>query len=435
MRLILRTAPGVDDVTSWGGQERQYQVRVDPLKLIKHQLGFKEVIAALQANNGQVGGNFIDVGREQFLVRGLGLVKNAQDIGRIVLKSEDGTPVYVRDVADVVEGGAPRFGAVTRDGKEVVMGMALSRIGENAKSVVDAVKAKLDTAKAALPDGVVIEAGLRAHRSRQQGGRHRGARARRRLAARRARAVPVPRRIAFGARRHRRVAAGDADRLHRHAVRGAFGEPHVARGPRHRHRHDGRRRRRRGRERVPHHGRAQGARRTRRPDRRRARGAREVANPVAFAIGIIIVVFLPLFSLEGLEGKLFKPMALNISFAMGGSLLLALTLIPVLAALILKPKEEKDTRLVAWLKRGYAPVLAWALARKRTLGIAGGALLASLALFPFLGKEFMPQLQEGSIMWRVTSIPSTSLDESIDVSKRIAEAFKQFPEVDTTLSR
>jgi cobalt-zinc-cadmium resistance protein CzcA len=163
--------------------------------------------------------------------------------------------------------------------------------------------------------------------------------------------------------------------------------------------------------------------------------AREVANPIAFAILIIIVVFLPLFSLEGLEGKLFKPMALNISFAMGGSLLLALTLIPVLAALILKPKEERDTRLVAWLKRRYRPILDWALTRKRaTLAIAGGALALSLALFPFLGKEFMPQLQEGSIMWRVTSIPSTSLDESIEVSKKIATAFKQFPEVETTLA-
>ena len=116
IRLILRTAPGVDDVTSWGGQEKQYQVRVNPMKLIAHQLGFKEVIEALQANNAQVGGNFIDVGREQYLVRGLGLIRNAKDLGNIVLKTDDGTPVYVRDVATIVEAGAPRTGAVTRDG-------------------------------------------------------------------------------------------------------------------------------------------------------------------------------------------------------------------------------------------------------------------------------------------------------------------------------
>src|SRR5690606_19101056 len=150
---------------------------------------------------------------------------------------------------------------------------------------------------------------------------------------------------------------------------------------------------------------------------------------------IIIVVFLPLFSLEGLEGKLFKPMAFNIAFAMAGSLLLSLTLIPVLAAMILKPGEERDTRLVAWLKRRYRPMLDAALGHKRAVVVgAVAALIGSLALFPLLGKEFMPQLQEGSIMWSVTGIPSTSLDESIRTSKTIADAFKKFPEVETTLA-
>jgi cobalt-zinc-cadmium resistance protein CzcA len=144
--------------------------------------------------------------------------------------------------------------------------------------------------------------------------------------------------------------------------------------------------------------------------------AREVINPIAFAILIIIVVFLPLFSLTGLEGKLFKPMALTITFAMVGSLLLSLTLVPVLAALILKPKEEKDTFLVRWAKKLYLPLLDWALDRKKKVIGAGGRTAGrSLALFPFLGKEFMPTLQEGAIMFRVTGIPSTSLDESMRV--------------------
>jgi len=164
--------------------------------------------------------------------------------------------------------------------------------------------------------------------------------------------------------------------------------------------------------------------------------AREVANPIAFAIGIIIVVFLPLFSLQGLEGKMFKPMAFNISFAMAGSLILALTLIPVLAALVLKPKEEKDTRLVAFIKRHYTTILAWSLARRRqVVVVAMAALVGSLALFPFLGKEFMPNLREGAVMWRIISIPSASLDESIDISRQVAALVKQkFPEVETTLA-
>ncbi|HEC11990.1 MAG TPA: efflux RND transporter permease subunit, partial [Acidiferrobacteraceae bacterium] len=163
--------------------------------------------------------------------------------------------------------------------------------------------------------------------------------------------------------------------------------------------------------------------------------AREVANPITFAIIIIIVVFMPLFSLQGLEGKLFKPMAFNISFAMAGSLLLTLTIIPVLASLILKPKEERDTLLVRWIKRGYLPMLAWSLANKKIVMITAVALLAgSLALYPLLGKEFMPTLQEGSIMWRVSLIPSTSLETSIEISKKIETTLAEFPEVKTTIA-
>ncbi len=436
IRLILRTAPGVDDVTSWGGQEKQFQVRIDPLKLIAHRLGFKDVIAALQANNAQVGGSFVDVGREQYLVRGLGLLQNRSDIGSIVLKNEDGTPVYLRDVAEIAAAGAPRTGAITRDGKEVVLGQALARIGENAKSVVDAVKAKLDTVRQALPPGVAVKpvyertelvnaAVGTAVRALVEGsvlvalvlflflGELRSA-----LVV--VVALPLAMLIAFicmdqaGLSANLMSLAGLAIGIGMMVdgavvmVENAF--------------------------RLMAERKAQGL-----PVDRSAAvlaAAREVANPVAFAILIIIVVFLPLFSLQGLEGKMFKPMAFNISFAMAGSLLLALTLIPVLAALLLKPKEEKDTRLVAFLKRRYAALLAWSLAhRRRVLGMALAALVGSLALFPWLGKEFMPNLKEGAIMWRITSIPSASLDESIAISNRVSALIRaKFPEVDTTLA-
>ena len=436
VRLILRTAPGVDDVSSWGGQEKQFQVRIDPMRLIAHGLGFKDVMQALDANNAQVGGNVVDVGREQYLVRGLGLVRNAADIGNIVLKSSDGTPVYIRDVAHVVEAGAPRTGAVTRDGREVVMGQALARIDENARSVVEAVKAKLETVKKALPAGVLVKpvyertdlvdaAVGTAVRALVEGsllvalvlflflGELRSA-----LIV--VVTLPLAMLMAFigmgwaGLSANLMSLAGlaigigmmvdgavvmveNAFRLM--AERKAAGEP---------------------------------------VDRAAAvlAAAREVAQPVAFAILIIIVVFLPLFSLQGLEGKMFKPMAFNIAFAMAGSLLLSLTLVPVLAALVLKPKEEKDARVVALLKRGYGRALAWSLGRRRVVvGIAVAALLGSMTLFPFLGKEFMPNLREGAIMWRITSIPSASLDESIALSRRVAERIQaKFPEVETTLA-
>ncbi len=435
LRLILRTAPGVDDVTSWGGGEREYQVRIDPQRLYARGLSFADVINALPANNGQVGGNVLDVGREQYLVRGLGLLKSAEDIGGIVLKAEDGVPVYVRDIGRVIESPAPRFGAVTRDGEEVVLGMALSRIGENAKDVVEAVKTKLDTVRNALPEGMIVKpiyertdlvnkAVGTATRALIEGsilvaiilflflGELRSA-----LVV--IVTLPLAMLIAFigmgqfGLSANLMSLAGLAIGIGMMVdgsvvmVENAF--------------------------RIMAERKANGET----VDRTSAvlAAAKEVANPVSFAILIIIVVFLPLFSLEGLEGKLFKPMAFNIAFAMGGSLLLSLTLIPVLASMILKPKEEKDTWLVARLKRGYQPMLQAALGRKRIVVISAiVALIGSLALFPFLGKEFMPQLQEGSIMWRVTGIPSTSLDESIRTSKSIADAFNKFPEVETTLA-
>jgi len=435
VRLILRTAPGVDDVMSWGGQERQFQVVIDPLNLIKYDLSFTEVMNVIEVNNRQVGGQYINVGAEQYLVRGLGLVANEADIGAMVVKVEDGTPVYLRDLAEITQAGALRFGAVTRDGKEVVLGMALSRLGENAAAVVESVKEKVAILDDSLPEGVVLKpvydrtdlvdkAVGTAVRALVEGsilvaivlflflGEIRSA-----IVV--ITALPLAMLIAFifmgqaGLSANLMSLAGLAVGIGMMVdgavvmVENAFrimserlesGKP---------------------------------------VDRTNAvlTAAREVANPIAFAIIIIIVVFLPLFALEGLEGKLFKPMAFNISFAMAGSLLLTLTLIPVLAALILKPKPERDTWLVRVIKGRYLPLLAWSLDNKKVVvGSAIGLLVASLALFPFLGKEFMPQLQEGSIMWRVTSIPSASLDQSIAISKDIENALSKFPEVKTTVA-
>ena len=435
VRLMLRTAAGVDDVMSWGGQERQYQVIIDPLSLIKFELSFKDIMEVIEANNRQVGGQYINQGSEQYLVRGLGLVENEADIGTMVIKVEDGVPVYLRDVAEIEQGPALRFGAVTRDGKEVVLGMALSRIGENAANVVSAVKDKVEIVNEALPEGVVLrpvydrtdlvdKAVNTAVMALIEGsilvaivlflflGELRSA-----LVV--ITALPLAMLIAFifmgqaGLSANLMSLAGLAvgigmmvdgavvmveNAFRIMAERRESGEP---------------------------------------VDRSSAvlAAAREVANPIAFAITIIIVVFVPLFALEGLEGKLFKPMAFTISYAMAGSLVLTLTLIPVLAALILKPKEERDTLLVRAIKSRYLPLLEWSLANKKRVVISAVSLLAvSLSLFPFLGKEFMPTLQEGSIMWRVTSIPSASLEQSIKISKDIENALTKFPEVKTTVA-
>ena len=435
VRLILRTADGVDDVTSWGGRERQFQVVIEPLNLIKYGLTFREVLEVIEANNRQVGGQYINIGAEQYLVRGLGLVEDEHDIGSMVISVTDGMPVYLRDVATIEQGPALRFGAVTRDGEEVVLGMALSRMGENAANVVDAVKEKVEIVNASLPDGVVLRPVYErtdlvdktvstAVTALILGsvliavvlflflGELRSALV---VIA----ALPLAMLIAFifmgeaGLSANLMSLAGLAvgigmlvdgavvmveNAFRTMAERKQSGQP------------------------IDRSGAVLAA-------------TREVANPIAFAILIIVVVFLPLFTLQGLEGKLFKPMAFTISFAMAGSLLLTLTAIPVLAALVLKPREDRDTLLVRVVKNRYLPLLEWSLSNKsKVFTSAAAALAITLAMFPFLGKEFMPTLQEGSIMWRVTSIPSASLEQSIEISKDIENALNEFPEVSTTIA-
>ena len=436
VRLILRTAPGVDDVVSWGGDQKQYQVQIDPRQLIKYGLSFKQVMERLTANNKQVGGQSINLGSEQYLVRGLGLVSNTKDIAGIVVAERNGAPVYVRDVAQVKEAPAPRFGAVTKDGQEAVLGIALARVNENAQAVVDAVKAKLAVAQAALPKGVtlvpnydraeLVQKALRtAESSLVEGailvavilflflGEFRSA-----IVV--IITLPLAMLIAFILMQQFGVSANLMSLAGLAIGTGMMVDGAVVLVE--------------NSFRLLSHARESG-----KPINKThliLEAAREVINPIAFAIIIIIVVFLPLFSLTGLEGKLFKPMALTITFAMAGSLLLSMTLVPVLAALILKPKEEKDTFIVRWAKRAYLPLLDWALERKKlVIGSAVALLVASLALFPFLGKEFMPTLQEGTIQFRVTNIPSASLDESIRVSNVVsAELHKQFPQVVSVLA-
>jgi cobalt-zinc-cadmium resistance protein CzcA len=436
VRVILRTAPGVDDVTTWGGHEKQFQVQIDPQRLVKYGISFKEVMEQIAANNKQVGGQYLNIGAEQYLVRGLGLVSNATDIGNIVVTERGGSPIYIRDVATVQEAPAVRFGAVTRNGQETVLGIALARINENAATVVKAVKAKLATAQAALPPNVkltpvydrteIVDKALSTSTNALIEGSI--------LVAvilflflgelRSAIVVIITLPLAmlfaficmqqFGLSANLMSLAGLAIGIGMMVdgavvmVENAF--------------------------RQLAHAKESGG-----PVNKAAvvlHAAKEVANPIAFAILIIIVVFLPLFSLSGLEGKLFKPMALTITFAMAGSLILSLTLVPVLAALILKPKEEKDTFIVRGAKRLYLPLLDWALERKKlVVGMAVALLLGALALFPMLGKEFMPTLQEGTLMFRVVGIPSTSLEESIRVANVMdASLRKKYPQVNSVLA-
>lgn len=428
VRLLLRTAAGVDDVLSFGGDERQYQVIINPERLVKYGLTFSEVLPRIAAGNRSVGGQFLVRNREEYLIRGSGWAQSVEDLQRVVLKEEKGTPVYVRDVADVVQGPALRRGAVTRNGEEVVTGIALMRSGENTKQVIENVKSRLEVAQKALPRGITLQpfydqtelvdkAVGTAERALLEGGvlvvvvlflflgEVRSA-----LVV--VSAVPLSMLIAFLLMKLWGLSANLMSLGGLAVGIGMMVDGAVVM--------------------VENSFRLLSERR---PDRHARdfailEACREVANPVAFAIVIIIVVFLPLFALTGIEGKLFRPMALAISFAMLASLVLSLTFIPALSSLVLRGRGGHESFLMRAIHPVYRVALDHALARRRLLlGGAVVAFLASLAAFPFLGTEFVPTLEEGSVQYRITNIPSASLEESLAVAKKAETVLLGIPEV------
>jgi cobalt-zinc-cadmium resistance protein CzcA len=434
VRLLLRTAHGVDDVLSFGGDERQYQVQIDPGRLVKYGLTFADVLPKIAAGNRAVGGQFLVRNREEYLIRGSGWAQSVEDLQRIVLKEEKGTPVYLRDVAQVVQGPALRRGAVTRNGEEVVTGIALMRSGENTKQVIENVKARLAVAQKALPKGITLEpyydqTGLvekavgTAERALLEGGvlvivvlflflgEVRSA-----LVV--VSAIPLSMLIAFLLMQLTGLSANLMSLGGLAVGIGMMVDGAVVM--------------------VENSFRVISLR----PATREARddaileASREVVNPVAFAILIIIVVFLPLFALTGIEGKLFRPMALAVTFAMAGSLVISITVIPALSSLLLRSRGEHDSFVFRMVKPVYRRALDGALAhRALVLGTAIALFVASLLSFPFLGTEFVPTLEEGSIMYRITNIPSASLDESLAVAKQAEQILTKMPEVDFVVSK
>ena len=434
----LRSVPGVTDVLSFGGEVRQYQVNIDPRKLLKFDLTLTDVSEKIRASNRNAGGWYVDRGAEQLVVRGIGLVRGGDDglmdIESVVVKHDNVTPVYVRDVAEVAYGAEIRQGACTKDAKgEVVSGIVLQLKGANTKEVIDRVKDRIRTIS--LPKGVrlvpfydqadlVEKAIATVRRALSEAGvlilvvlfiflwNVRSA-----LVV--ACSVPISLLIAFIMMSRQGVSANlqslgglaigigmmvDGSLVMVENIFRHLAEDKPA------------------------------------PGQRLAcilHAAREVARPVFFAVLIIVVVFLPLFTLQGIEGKLFSPMAFTISFAMLGSLLVALFIVPALSSLILRGRlSEKDSFLVAGLKKIYAPSLRLAF-RLRVPLVVGGLLLLGGSLYSFrhLGTEFVPELEEGTICLRVTMAPSISLDQAVAIAAKLESRILAHPEVSYALSR
>jgi len=438
----LRQVPGVAEVNSWGGFEKQYQVVVDPQRLVKHRITLEELMEALRGNNQNVGGGRLVRGGEALLVHGIGLTTNTEQMGDIVIRAEEGVPVRVRDVATVDIGHQIRQGAVSAEGRgEVVLGLGFMLMGENSAVVTRALKEKLAGVRESLPPDVVLEVFydrtelvekvIRTVEHNLLAGALLviavlfvflgNLRAGLIVAA----AIPLSMLFAGSLMYQTGITAS---LLSLGAVDfGIIVDGSVVM--------------------VENAMRRLAARQQelKRPLTELERQAvlaaapAEVARPVAYGVGIILIVFLPVLTLEGIEGKLFKPMALTMIFALLGSLILALTLIPVLASLLL-PGEVKETEpwLVRGIRRLYSPTLDLALRfRKGTLLTAVMLLCGTGWLASHMGGEFLPKLGEQALAVSTVRLAGVSVEEAVAWNTRIEkELLAAFPdEIDHIWSR
>jgi cobalt-zinc-cadmium resistance protein CzcA len=430
----LRKVPGVAEVNTWGGFEKQYHVVVETDRLIKYGLTFEELVDALQANNQNVGGGQIVRGGESLLLHGVGLTTNVQEIANIVVTAHDGAPVRVRDVAKVKEDHEIRRGAVTADGRgEAVLGLGFMLMGENSAKVTHALKAKLAEVQKFLPPDVKLEvlydrtelvdnvirtvehnllagallviAILFAFLGNLRAG----------LIV----AAAIPLSMLFAA--NFMLQAGIAASL---LSLGAIDFGLIVDGAVVMVENAMRRLA------VRQHELGRALTGEEREEVLRS-APLEVARPVAFGVGIIMIVFLPILTLEGIEGKLFKPMALTLIFALLGSLILALTLTPVLTALFLpRHLKEKEPWLVRLAHRLYEPALDWALRFRKLTLLGAAALFVGAALIATqMGGEFLPKLGEGAIVGTTVRLAGISVDESVAQNDRIEQALMaEFPD-------
>jgi len=437
VRPLMRRVKGVAEVNTWGGYERQFQARIDPAKLAKYGLTFDQVVKAMEENNQNVGGGVIDQNSAMLLVQGLGRATSLDQLGKIQIAAKNGVPILLGDVAEVVVGHEVRRGAVTADGKgEVVLGLGFMTMGENSHEVTWGLKRQLEEARAILPPGIaltpvydrteLIEHVMDTVRSNlfEAGllvvailflflGNLRAS-----LIV--ASAIPLSMLFAFSGMHRFGISASllslgaidfgmvvdssvvMVENCVRHLSQpnpGNLSKKEIIRA-----------------------------------------AAVEVRKPTLFGELIILIVYLPILTLEGIEGKLFRPMALTVIFALAGSMILSLTLMPALASLILPSKiHDQETLLFRLVKKLYQPLLKLGMSNKIAV-LAFGSTLVGVTfgwIAPNLGTEFIPRLSEGAFALGTVRLAGTSLLESVQTNTRIEKALlAAFPEeIDHVWSR
>ena len=431
IRPRLRTVPGVSEVNSWGGFIEQVHVEVDASKLAVRDLTLDDVHAALEANNRTFGGAYVETAGERFTLRGMGRAESLAEIERMVIAQRGGAPVLVRDVARVTMGALPRYGAVTQDGKgEVVTGMVLKLKGADSRRVIKGVRERLDEVRAGLPAHVRVTP---FYDQTELVGRTTKTIAKNlieggllviavlflflgnvRASLIVASVIPLSMLIAFGgmylfgySANLMSLGALDFGLIVDASV--VMVENFI-------------RRLEEGRE---------GNR-----DRLFLDAAVEVGRPILFGIAIIVAVYIPIFALDGMEGRMFKPMAFTVVTAVLGSLLLALTYVPTVSHLLLHHARQTPNTVFDRVKTAYGRGLAWVFAHSRPV-VGGATLLFVIAAgsFAWLGTEFMPKLDEGNILITTRRLPSVSLDEATRLSAVVERRLAKFPEVVTVVTK
>jgi cobalt-zinc-cadmium resistance protein CzcA len=435
VRPLLRGIPGVAEINSQGGYVKQYQALVNPDRMNYYGLKLNDIYTALARNNANSGGGVLSHYSEQYLIRGVGLIQSLADIENIVLKEQNGVPVFMRDVAEVKLGSEVRVGAVLKNGDtESVGGVVMMMRAGNAKEVVSRVKARVKEIndKGMLPGGLqiipyydrseLVDAALHTvTKVLIEGiilvviilflflGDVRSSL----IVVTTLVLTPL---ITFMVMNHYGISANLMSLGGLAIAIGLMvdGSVVVVENAFHQLGH------RAGDSKI----------------RVVLEAASEVATPVLFGVGIIILVFLPLMTLEGMEGKMFSPLAYTIAIALFVSLVLSLTLTPVMCSYMLKGGSGEDTKIIQMMKKPYLALLNWALTNeKKTVATSAGVFVISLILLPFLGSSFIPEMKEGSIVPGINRVPNISLEESIKMESRAMKLImQQVPGVKSAMS-
>jgi cobalt-zinc-cadmium resistance protein CzcA len=433
---LLKTVLGVNEVNPFGGYIKQYHVNVDPDRLQKFDLSLADVVAALKRNNQNVGGNVLPRNSQQFLVRGLGLLESAEDVRSIVLKAAEGTPILIRDVADVEAGTAVRQGASVKNGeREVVGGIVMMLRGANSREVVSLVEKKVEEINSShvLPEGLkivpfyersgivkqsidtvsdslllgaifvtfVLYLFLRSFRGSFIV----------------VLALPMAALLTFIIMKQAGLTANlmslgglaisvgmiiDATIIQVENV-----QKHLSEADASKHKLS-----------------------------TVLKSVIEVRKPSIFGELIIALTFIPIMTLQGIEGKMFSPLAITVSIALLSSLVLSIFVIPAICLVVLKPAPEKKSFLVQGTKKVYLPVLRWGLKHRLIILAASFLLLVGcIMLVPRLGTEFIPIMDEGAFDMDIQLLPGISLDKSLEISREVERTLKKFPELETIVSR